>query len=290
MSPPLVGVVIVNWNLADDTLECLDSVYQMGYPVFEVIVVDNGSTDNSPARVRAAYPQVAQLVNSQNLGFAAAANQGLEWAVAQGCAYALVLNNDTTVAPDLLDLLVATGEGDPQIGIVSPRILYFDQPHRTWHLAARWHRWLPIPVQIWQADTGVVEADFVSGCAMLLRRDLLQAVGGFDPDFFMYGEDIDLCARASRAGYRVVAVPQARMWHKVSVSARKTTADSRYWRARNQIVVYRRYPHGPLSDLMPACVIVKAVLDTVRSLARGQVGLINPLLRGVRDGLREPVS
>jgi GT2 family glycosyltransferase len=286
---PKAGVIIVNWNLAEDTLACLDSVFQMDYPACEVTVVDNGSTDGSVARIEAVFPQVCQIVNGENRGFAAAANQGIEYALARGCDYVLVLNNDTTVAPDLLAHLVAAGEADPMIGILSPRILYFDQPEHTWHLAARWHRWLPMPVDVAPSGGDVVDADFVSGCAMMLRRRLLQEIGGFDTRYFMYGEDIDLCARARQAGYRVVAVPRARMWHKISVSAARISTDTRYWQTRNQILVYRRHPHGPLAGLLPVYVGLKAVLDVARDLARGQANLIGPLLRGMRDGLREPL-
>jgi GT2 family glycosyltransferase len=123
-----------------------------------------------------------------------------------------------------------------------------------------------------------------------VRRQLLEQVGSFNQRYFMYGEDVDLCVRARRAGYRVVAVPQARMWHRVSVSAGKVSANARYWRARNQILVYRHYPHGLLAGLLPVYIAAKAAVDVGRDLARGRVHLIGPLLRGVRDGLREPAE
>ncbi len=284
-----VGIVIVNWNLADDTLACLDSVWAMDYPNFEAVVVDNGSTDGSVERIAAAHPQTALIANGQNLGFAAGANKGIEWALERDCAYVLVLNNDTTVAPDLLDLLVAASETDARIVILSPRILYFDQPERTWHLAARWHRWLPMPVHIWQASNALVEADFVSGCAMMLRREALEQVGAFDPQYFMYGEDVDLCIRARAAGYRIVAVPQARIWHKVSLSAAKVSSETRYWQTRNQIRAYRFHLTGARRTLLPGYVLTKALLDVVRHLAQGRSDQIRPLLRGVRDGLWGPL-
>lgn len=290
--PPPVSVVIVNWNLAADTLECLQSLFATRYPALQVIVVDNGSTDGSVDQIRTAFPRVRQLLNAENRGFAAAANQGLNAALENGCAYVMVLNNDTTVAPDLLQDLVAAGEADPQIGILSPRILHYHDPDRTWHLAARWHAWLPIPVHIWQPTAGreLVEADFVSGCGMMLRRRLLEEVGDFDTQLTMYGEDLDLCARAKRAGFRIVAVPQARMWHKVSISARKVSRQARYWRTRNQILVYRRYPHGPVPWLLPACVLAKAGLDVAKDLVGGQSDLFRPTVRAVRDGLWGPLE
>lgn len=286
---PKVGIVIVNWNLADDTLTCLESIGSLTYPQFEVVVVDNGSTDGSVERIGAAFPQTAQMETGENLGFAAGANKGIEWALGQGCAYVLVLNNDTTVAPDLLEPMVAAGEADERIGILSPRILYYDQPERTWHLAARWRRWLPVPVHIWQAEGAPIEADFVSGCAMMLRREALERLGGFDPAYFMYGEDVDLCLRAKAAGYRIVAVPQARIWHKVSLSAAKVSAETRYWQTRNQIQVYRRHLTGARRMLLPGYVLLKALVDLGRMLVTGPRGLIGPLLRGVGDGLWGPL-
>jgi len=288
-SAPRVGIVIVNWNLADDTLACLDSVWGMSYPNFEVVVVDNGSTDGSVERIAAAHPQTAQIANEENLGFAAGANRGIDWALGQGCAYVLVLNSDTTVAPDLLDPMVAAGETDARIGILSPRILYHEQPERTWHLAARWRPCLPMPVNIRQAGAPIVEADFVSGCAMMLRREALEQLGGFDPAYFMYGEDVDLCLRAKASGYRIVAVPPARIWHKVSLSAAKVSAETRYWQTRNQIRVYRRHLTGVRRRLLPGYVAAKALLDLVRRLAKGQRDQIRPLFRGVRDGLWGPL-
>lgn len=289
-SLPSISVVIVNWNLAEDTLACLGSVLETGYPNLDVIVVDNGSSDNSVEQIAQVYPQVRQVVNKENMGFAAGANQGLDLALAQGCDYALVLNNDTTVAPDSLSELMAAGETDPQIGILSPHILFYDEPERTWHLAARWHRWLPIPVHVWQTREKLVEADFVSGCGMMLRRSLLEKIGTFDTTYFMYGEDIDLCLRAKRAGYRVVAVPQARIWHKVSVSADRISTKARYWQTRNQILVYRTYPPTRLRCLLPSFVLSKAAADVLRDLFSRRRALVNPTLRGVRDGLREPVD
>lgn len=286
---PGVGVVVINWNLTDDTLTCLDSIYQMTYPNFQAVVVDNGSTDDAAARIAAAHPAAGQIVNDDNLGFAAGANQGIDWALRRACDYVLVLNNDTVVAPDLLDRLVSVAEAHPSIAIASPRILYFDEPERTWHLAARWHRRLPMPVHVWWAETDIVEADFVSGCGMMLKRALLESAGGFNPSYFMYGEDVDLCLRAKAMGYRVVAVPGARMWHKVSTSAGKVPAAKRYWQTRNQIWIYRRYESGVRRWLMSGYVLTKAMVDGIRLLAHGQGTEIRPLLRGVRDGLWGPL-
>jgi GT2 family glycosyltransferase len=147
-----------------------------------------------------------------------------------------------------------------------------------------------MPVHVREAAEELVEADFVSGCAMMLRRRLVEEIGAFDTRYFMYGEDIDLCARARKAGYRVVAVPSAQMWHRVSISADKVSAKARYWRTLNQILVYRRHPHGPLARLLPAYVLIKALADMAQDVMRGQSALVGPTWRGVRDGLQAPVG
>jgi GT2 family glycosyltransferase len=125
---------------------------------------------------------------------------------------------------------------------------------------------------------------------MLLKRRLLLEVGAFDTRYHMYGEDIDLCARAKHAGYRIVAIPRARTWHKVSASADKVSADTRYWRTRNRILFYRRFPHYRLAWLMPLFVVLRMATDLARDLIGEHTAHLGPLLRGIRDGLREPVE
>jgi GT2 family glycosyltransferase len=132
MAVPHVVIVLLNWNNSHYTLPCLQSLAQIDYANAHIVVVDNGSTDGSPAVIRQQFPDVAILEQPRNLGFAAGNNVGLRWALERKADYVLLLNNDTDLAPDFLNLLVAAAERDPTIGIVAPTIYYYEQPQAIW--------------------------------------------------------------------------------------------------------------------------------------------------------------
>src|SRR5262245_37473647 len=129
---PHVAIILLNWNQPEYTLACLRSLGQLEYPNVTVTVVDNGSTDGSPALIRARYPDVTLIENGRNLGFAAGNNVGIDLAMRDGADYVMLLNNDTEVAPDMVDDLIAVAESDSSIGIVGPKILYYDLPDTIW--------------------------------------------------------------------------------------------------------------------------------------------------------------
>jgi len=132
LEPPLVIVVVVNWNGLADTLECLGSLARLDYPNYDTVVVDNGSTDGSVPAIRERFELVMVVENSENLGYAGGNNIGLEHAMRRGADYALLLNNDTLVAPDCLCRLVAAAQADPEVGMAGPIIYYRDLPDVIW--------------------------------------------------------------------------------------------------------------------------------------------------------------
>ncbi len=289
-SEPEVIVVVLNWNLKDDLAECLASLDKATYPSRQVVVVDNASSDGSAEMVRARFPAVRLIVNEQNLGFAAGNNVGLRYGLAQEAAYLLLLNNDTVIAADMLTRLVAAAEADQELGILGPQILYYGTEDRVWYLGHRTYRWLPVPRRIAPRlaaraeDGGRIEVDYVSGCSMLIRRQVLLTAGLLDEALFMHYEDADLCRRARQAGYRLACVPGARMWHKVSQSSSQVKPAVRRLQARNRVLFYRRYPHGPHPWLTAAFVLVTAVVTMARDLLRGRSGLIQPHVQGLYEG------
>ena len=220
---PLVIAVVLNWNRRDDTLACVASLLESTYEALRILVCDNGSTDETPAAVRAAYPSVDVLELGYNWGFAAGTNAGLRYALASGAEHVLVLNNDTFVEPAMIKRLVEMTA--PDVGIAAPLIYYASAPDTIWSAGGLRSRWTL--EQIYdlrgQCDPGtwppVLTRDFVPGCAMLISRTILETVGLFDERFFMYYEDSDLCLRVRQAGYRISLVPGAKMWHKVAASS-----------------------------------------------------------------------
>lgn len=242
---PRVAIIVLTYNGIADTLACLASLYRLDYPSerYEVVVVDNASRDSTPAQVRSAFPQAIVIENGANLGFAAGNNVGLRYAQTHGYDYALLLNNDTEAAPDMLEQLVATAEADPAIAAVGPIIYYYDAPQRVWSAGGYidWRRGI-CRMAGEEEDRGQYPArtvDFITGCAMLIRVAVLGKVGLLDERFFMYFEETEWCVRATRAGYACSFTPAAKVWHKIPLNARFDREYLAYYMTRNRLLFLR---------------------------------------------------
>jgi GT2 family glycosyltransferase len=247
---PRIAILIVNWNKKQDTLDCFESLRAQNYKNIHVILVDNGSTDGTSAAVHALYPEVTVIVNDTNLGFAAGNNVGIRYAVETGAEYIALLNNDTTVDPAMFDELLKVIESDPHVGIVGPKMLYFDQPNVIW-CAGNLIRWntgdtvrLHAEEQDDRAEQSPLGVDFVTGCAILLRRQVIEQIGLLDPRFFLYYEETDWCVRATMAGWRIVYVPRARLYHKVSAAMGTPSLATDYYMNRNVLLFLAKNRRG----------------------------------------------
>lgn len=289
-----VSILIISYNTRELTLACLGSVYgQTRDAAFEVIVVDNTSADGSADAIEAAFPQVRLIRAGENLGFA----QGNNVAVlhARG-RYLLLLNPDTVVLDGAIDKLYAFAQANPQYEIVGGRTVFDDgslNPKSCWRRPTLWSAFC-IAVGLtaafprsnlfaresygsWRRDT-VREVDIVSGCFFMLKRSLWEELGGFDPAFFMYGEEADLCLRAAKRGVRCAVTPDATIVHYGGASE-PVRADKvvRLFRAKAQL--FRRHwspvsaPLGVLTlDLWALTrVLAFAALSTVQPRRREQL-------------------
>lgn len=242
---PSVAIIIVNWNRRADTLACLASLRQLTYPNVTIMLVDNGSTDGTADAVREAFPQITVIELEDNLGFAAGNNIALSRAIAQGMDYALLLNNDTEVEPRLLDALIDAAEQDPRVGIVGPKIYYYDTPTILWSAGGTidWLRGTTAMRGLNSQDTGefdqIQEVDFVTGCALLVRCSMLETVGLLDERFGMYFEETEWCVRAARQGRRIIYTPHGHVYHKVQPTDRDTAPYVVYYMARNRLLFLR---------------------------------------------------
>jgi GT2 family glycosyltransferase len=283
-------VVILNWNLPEETILCVESVQANSQSDVEIIIVDNGSTDQSVELFRKSFGYTIEIIeNSKNLGFAAGINVGIRRALAEGAQSVLLLNNDTIVDANMIRHLVLVAAKSPQAGIVGPVIYYYDRPERVWRFGDREYRWLPVPLQLPASvlsKTGQTpfRVDYVTACGMLVRRQVFEAIGLFDTRYFMYFEDADFCRRARQAGYEVWCAPQARMWHKVSLSARKQKPATRYAESWGRAQFYQRHPHGFSRALTFAYLLAKSVTTTLRDVVSKEWELIKPQWMGMLDG------
>ncbi len=249
MRSPQVVVVVLNWNGREDTLACLRSLARVDHPDFEVLVVDNGSVDGSEAAIRAAYPDLPFLQTGSNLGFAGGNNAGIAWALRRGARFVLLLNNDTEVEPDFLRAMTDAASADG-VGIVGATIAYADRPDRLWafgggyfDVATGWVRHVQRIVDPATLRPHGTRHFYVTGCTMLLRRELLETVGGLDESYFHFCEDVDLCLRAEAEGWRATVAPAARLIHKVSATTRVASPAFLYYNLRSRLSLVRR--HGP---------------------------------------------
>jgi len=292
---PLVVVVIANWNLRKDLLECLQSLYETDYTRMHVIVVDNHSTDDSVACVVQQFPQTQLIKRSENGGYAVALNDGIRAGSVLEPEFFLVLNNDTLVPPDTLGRLIDAMLSDQQIAIAAPKIIYHDNPERIFSLGDRLYSWLPLPVRVGRKAydrleySKTLEFDYLFGCALLIRTDSLKQVGLFDTSFFMYYEDADLCRRMRDASWKNVRVGSAVILHKASMSSKFVPEKMVYLRARNRSWFYRRYQHGPLPVLTFLALLLGSIKTVFIYLVTGKKLQIRPYVNGAFDGLKQDV-
>ena len=246
-SLPTIWSIIINWKCAEETCACLASLTPTVDPA-TVIVIDNGSADGSVEMIRARFPAVTVIAQASNLGFAKAANIGIAHALTGGADGVLLLNNDTTVAPDTLVRLAEQLARSDRIGALSAKIFLTEQPGRLWSVGGVYRDHNVIDLGSGELDQGQydhAQLDFVYGCAMLLSARMLYVVGGFDERFFMYYEDVDLCLRARAAGYKVALAPDAHVWHLGSRSTSAKPGLKLYYEGRSRQLFYAKHLSGP---------------------------------------------
>lgn len=223
MAEPKVVAIVLNWNASEVTEEGVRSLLSSDYEGLEILLVDNGSTDGSVQRLRKVFPQLELIVNGSNLGFAGGNNVGLRRALEKSPDYVLLFNNDAEADRAMVASLVRAAEERPDAGILVPRIYFHAERDRLWSAGA----YLRDPWDLGlrgsrRRDDGSYdercEVDWATGCIMLVRRRVVEAVGPMDDAYFLQFEDLDWCVRAQKAGWKVVYEPTARAWHKVSLS------------------------------------------------------------------------
>jgi GT2 family glycosyltransferase len=242
-SRPHVAVVILHWGLWEVTIRCLQSLAHAAFPGKKtLLLVDNTRClDHALAGVVAPL-EVEVHRPDRNLGFARGCAWGIARAMERGADYILLLNNDAVVEPSFLDALLGAADQSPDAGLWCPQIL---SPRKLWYAGGTFSLWSGIPVQERSKRAAPLrgrprEVDYGTGCAMLIDAAVVNAIGSFDPDFFMYCEDLDFSLRARRAGFKILLVPASLVHHAVTDETDRVSLRI-YYSTRNLLEVMRRH-------------------------------------------------
>jgi len=249
-SSPYVISVILNTNRRDDTLACLASLQGNTYREHKAVVLDNASTDGSVDAIRTAFPQVEVVQLTANLGYAGNNNVGIRQAMKEHPEWILLLNEDTVLAPECLERMVEAGAADPRIGIIGPLVYHFDSPDVIQSAGGKLDRyWQASHIGQNQRDYGQFiqprDVDWISGCCIVIRRQVMEQVGVLDERYFYYWEETELCIRARKHRWRIVHVPQAKLWHKGVQVDYKPGPCVTYYATRNRLLTLTKH-HAPL--------------------------------------------
>jgi GT2 family glycosyltransferase len=270
---PRVFVLILSYNGKRWLEECLPSVLNMHYPNFEVVVIDNGSTDGTMEYLQNEFPEVQTVVIHPNVGYACGFNAGLEYAAERGAEYFLVMNNDTVIDRGALTALVETAMTKDRAGFITGKVYFYDHPEILQTVGKQEDRivWNGKEIGWWEKDVGQYETTtervFADDVFTLVSRKMYDEVGGYDPAFFLQCEEWDWQIRAKKKDWRIYYTPYAKLWHRVSATTGGLGSPTiGYFLYRNRIVVIAK--HGGTNRL-------------VRYLVFEGVEVLNRFLRGL---------
>lgn len=260
-----IAVVVVHYKNKGDTWECLNSLFKKkqnsGSELILIVNTYINSEEDLINKVKSEFRKAIIIENKKNLGFVVANNQGIREALRIGCKFIILLNNDTVVKDDLVNKLVTFAQSDPNIGLVSPKIYFakgfeyhkdryseFERGKVIWYAGGLidWDNVYAFHRGVDEVDNGqydsIRETDFVTGCCMLIGREVIEKIGLFDEKYFMYYEDIDYAVRAKKMGIKVIYYPDAFIWHKNAASSDRPGSPLHiYYQNRNRLYFGFRY-------------------------------------------------
>lgn len=299
-----VAVILVNWNSLQYTIDCIESLQQVTYRNFDIIVVDNGSTDGSGEKIKEKFSTILLITSEQNLGFTGGNNLALEFAIRHGYFYSLLLNNDTFVDPGFLEVLVTYMDNHPDTGIIQPKIYFHHNRSLLWNAGSYYNSWLGRAYtkgyqQPSSADTEQIkEVDWITGCAFFTRNDILKESGLLADNLFIYFEDVDLSFRIRSEGYKLIYHPGSVIYHIAGASSKNPVpgkegylnASVHYYNVRNRIWILKKYTSlikAPTVSLYTFCYLAGIILYFIirfRFLKLRAVG------KAIRDGFSGNIS
>jgi len=288
---PLVSIIIVNYEHAEITCKCIESLNNISYPNFEILVVDNNSPTDNPQIIKKRFPNIIFIQNPINYGFAAGNNFGIMRARGK---YVMLLNFDTEVEKGFLEPMVEKMEKNPDIGAVSPKIIFFHSPGIIQYAGYTPMNYLTMRnfgIGYNQADRGQFSGDretaYAHGAAMMVPVKVIKEIGMMSYAFFLYYEEADWCERIKKAGYKIWFVHNAVVHHKESIATGKLSPTKIYYLNRNRILFIRRNLSGVLFLKSILYQILIAIpKNATKFLLKRKFGLLKAYLRAIGWNLK----
>lgn len=331
---PLVSIILLNWNGWEDTIECLESVYQINYQNYDIIIVDNASTDDSINKIREYcdgnlkvnssffeyssvnkpieffecteeskrskeynYPKKSLsnlflIKNNLNSGFAGGNNIGINYAIEIfDPDYILLLNNDTVVNKDFLNEMIFYAENNQKVGIIGPKICYYDIPNKIQVTQTKIDLWSGRNFLIGdgEIDQGQYDeiqiTDYVPGSCFLIKRKVLNKVGLLNEEFYCYWEESDYCMSTKKFGYDCIYYPNSKIWHKVSKSTNKLKGILTYYMTRNMFWFMKRHATNVQYIVFLIFYGLKFWYILIHFLHKKQYKNVLFFFKGIKDGI-----
>lgn len=278
---PKVYVVVLNYNNKRTLLDCLKALYQSNYPNFEVILVDNNSTDGSLEDAKQAFQRAHIIKNSQNIGFGAGNNVAIRFALEKFADYVFLLNSDAYVERNTISLLVENAEKSEKKGISSPLIYKGKNTNDIWfaHGKIIWSKMKAIHVKNPISDKPY-DSQYITGCAMLVFKDVFKKIGLFDEKFFLYYEDADFSLRAVKAGFPCKIEPSAKVIH--DENSENNLNQKTYWLVLSGIIFFKKHSPILLKPWIYIYLSLRKLKNLVDIILRG-----NELARSVRKAYQD---
>ena len=286
---PKVIIVVLNWNGLRDTVECLESLSKLEYPDFDVIVVDNGSSDGSPKVIGDQFPEVHMILNPTNLGFAGGNNVGIREAFRRGAELVWLLNNDTIVEPGTLAQLVRTAMISEDIGVISPAIRYYDDKEKIQFCGS----YVDISARR-IVKTDIYDPTFLRdkivvlwGTALLVKRSVIERIGYLEEKYFAYHEDEEFSIRLAQHGFRAQIDIEATIYHKNSRSTGSNTAPLQvFLRNRNRYFLWMDQAKGLSKISMFLKIFADSLSDAAFCMEKGLPASSDACIEGIWNGIR----
>lgn len=300
MSKP-VAIIIINWNTPQHSFNCITSVLKYcDKQNFDIILADNGSTDDSFNFLKENFPNLHFIDNQKNLGFAEGNNKALEYSIKSGYTYSLLLNSDTEVDEELIKPLLNYLDTNNHVGAVQPAIYWMHKREKLWNGPSYFNPYLGITYSgnknKHDSEPKIKKADWLTGCAMMIRNEVLKGSGLFTEKFFLYYEDVDLSFRIRQTGYELHYLPDCKVYHEAGVSGKQFAKNKEgtlspiihYYLSRNKLWILRRYGSSflfPLIILSHSFYYGSLLIYFIVRRRWKKAGL---LLKGIKEGLFTP--